>query len=69
MGRACEIVNIPLKPILEGFKVWILANEGYILDFMWHAKGNRKGLVDLDMLFINDKGFSKTQAVVLNLLL
>jgi hypothetical protein len=35
---------------------------------MWHAKG-KKGPVDLDISFVDDKGFSKTQAVVLNLLL
>ena len=34
---------------------------------MWYAKGDRKGLVNLDILFINNKGFLKTQAVVLNL--
>jgi hypothetical protein len=35
---------------------------------MWHARGNKKGPVDLDESFI-DEGFSKTQAVVLDLLL
>jgi hypothetical protein len=34
MGRAPEIVNIPSKPTPEGFKIWVLANEGYILDFI-----------------------------------
>ena len=32
MDRAKEIVNIPNKPTPEGFKIWVLANEGYILD-------------------------------------
>ena len=32
MGRAKEIVNIPSKPTPEGFKIWVLANEGYVLD-------------------------------------
>ena len=59
MGRIYEIINILLKPIPKGFKIWILANEGYILDFIWHAKGNRKGLINLDMSFINNKGFLK----------
>ena len=68
MGRTPEIINIPSKPTLEGFKIWVLANKGYILNFIWHAKGNKKGPVNLDESFIN-KGFSKTQAVVLNLLL
>ena len=68
MGRAPEIVNIPSKLILEGFKIWVLANEGYILDFMWHAKGNKEGPVDLDLLF-TEEGFLKIQAVVFDLLL
>ena len=68
MGCAPEIVNIPFKPTPEGFKIWVLVNKGYILDFMWHVKGNKEGPVDLDLLF-TEKGFLKTQAVVLNLLL
>jgi hypothetical protein len=31
-GRTKEIVNIPSKLTLEGFKIWVLGNEGYILD-------------------------------------
>jgi hypothetical protein len=68
MGCAPKIINIPTKPTLEGFKIWVLANEGYILNWLWHARGNKKGLVNLDKSFIKDKGFLKTQAVVLNLL-
>src|ERR1700722_2520757 len=68
MGRAPEIVNIPSKPTPEGFKIWVLANEGYVLDWLWHAKGNKKGPVDLDTTFTEKEGFSKTQAVVLDLL-
>jgi hypothetical protein len=51
----------------EGFKIWVLANQGYVLDWLWHAKGNQKGPVDLDTSFL-DEGFTKTQAVVLDLL-
>jgi Transposase IS4 len=68
MGRASKIVNIPLKPTPEGFKVWVLANKGYVLDWLWHAKGDNKGPVDLNTTFTKEEGFSKTQAVVLNLL-
>jgi len=67
MGHAPKIINILFKPILEGFKIWILVNKGYILNFIWHAKGNKKGLVDLDQFFTK-KGFLKTQAVILNFL-
>ena len=69
MGCAPEIVNIPSKPTPEGFKIWILANKGYILDQIQHAKGDKKGPVDLNTSFMEDEGFSKTQAVVLDLLL
>ena len=68
MGRAKEIVNIPSKPVPEGFKIWVLANAGYILDWMWHAKGDENGPVDLDDFWTKDLGFSKTQAVVLDLI-
>ena len=43
MGRAKEIVNIPSKPTPEGFKIWVLANQGYVLDWVYHAKGQSKG--------------------------
>ena len=67
MGRAPKIINILLKPILEGFKIQILANQGYILNWLQYAKGDKKGPVDLNKAFLN-KGFIKTQAVILNLL-
>jgi hypothetical protein len=51
MGRAPEIVNIPSKPTPEGFKIWVLANEGYVLDWLWHARGDNGGTVDLDEYF------------------
>jgi hypothetical protein len=59
MGRLNKIVNIPSKPTPEGFKIWILANHGYILDWLWHARGDGKGPVDLDEAF-TEEGFSKT---------
>ena len=43
MGRAKEIVNIPSKPTPEGFKIWVLANQGYMLDWLFYAKGQNKG--------------------------
>ena len=58
-GRTSEIVNIPSKPTPEGFKIWILANEGYVLDWIWHAKGD-KGPIDLDNYYTEVEGFSKT---------
>ena len=68
MRRAKEIVNIPTKPEPEGFKIWMLTNCGYVLNQLYHCKGDNKGPVDLNNYFIKELGFSKTQAVVLNLL-
>lgn len=68
MGRTKETVNIPNKPEPEGFKIWCLANQGYVLDWLYHAKGDKNGPVDLDDYWTIDRGFPKTQAVVLDLL-
>lgn len=67
IGRAKETVNIPSKPTPEGFKIWVLANARYILDWLFHARG--LGPVDLDEYWIKYRGFPATQAVVLDLLL
>ena len=60
MGRAYEVVNILSKPTPEGFKIWVLANQGYMLDWMYYVKGNKAGPVDLDDFWTEDRGFSKT---------
>ena len=68
MGRASETVNIPSKPVPEGFKIWILANHGYVMDWLYHAKGDKRGPIDLDEVYTKEWGFSKTQAVVFDLI-
>ena len=60
IGCTFETINIPSKLTLEGFKIWVLANKGYILDWLWHTKGDKKGPVNLDISFTEDKGFLKT---------
>ena len=67
-GRSEATVNIPSKPVPEGYKIWVLANAGYVMDWLFHAKGDKQGPIDLDEFWIKDLGFSKTQAVVLDLL-
>ena len=69
IGRAKEIVNIPSKPTPEGFKIWVLANQGYVLDWIYHAKGRNKGEgpQDLDDYWTDYLGFTQTQAVILDL--
>ena len=66
MGCAPKIINISSKLTPEGSKIWVLANEGYILNWLQHARGNKAGLVNLDKIFTEEEGFLKTQAEVLN---
>ena len=42
--------------------------RGLYTRWLWHARGNKAGPVDLDVTFTKEEGFSKTQAVVLDLL-
>ena len=68
-GRTCDIVNIPTKPTPIGFKIWVLADNGYVLDLLWHVKGDgqNQGPQGLRTTW-REQGFSKTQAVVLELM-
>ena len=67
MGRSSIIVNIPSKPESESYKIWVLANGDYVLDWLYHAKGD-EGSVDLNTVYTKEWGYSKTQAVVFDLL-
>ena len=53
----------------KGFKIWILANQGYVLNWLFYLKGLGKGPYNLDMSFIKIDKILKTKTVVLNLLL
>ena len=65
LGRAIETVKVPSKPTPEGFKVWVLADQGYILAWLWHSKG--VGPEGLTNYFTKSRGFANTQALVLEL--
>lgn len=62
-GRSSDIVTIPCKPIATGYKIWVLAQLGYCLSWMFHQK--QKGPVNIKKV---PKGLNKTNAVVLYLL-
>ena len=68
-GRSGDTVNIPTKPTPIGFKIWVLADQGYVFDILWHVKGDGKdeGPQGLQKAW-EKQGFSKTQAVVLELM-
>jgi hypothetical protein len=37
-GRSNHKVKLKNKPIDEGYKVWIVAQKGYIITWLWHSK-------------------------------
>jgi hypothetical protein len=57
-------VTIPSKPISTGYKVWAIAQLGYILGILYHQNG--KGPVDSKAP--KGSGINPTQAVVVTLL-
>ncbi|KFA79912.1 hypothetical protein S40288_10407, partial [Stachybotrys chartarum IBT 40288] len=36
-GRAYEKTKVPKKPTPIGFKVWVVAQQGYFLQWIWHT--------------------------------
>ena len=68
-GRSSDTVNIPTKPIPIGFKIWVLGDQGYVFDLLWHVRGDGKdeGPQGLRTIW-KEQGFSRTQSVVLELM-
>jgi hypothetical protein len=64
-GRSSDIVTIPSKPIPTGYKVWAIAQLGYVLNVIYHRNG--KGPIGSKAP--TGSGINPTQGVVVNLLL
>jgi hypothetical protein len=73
-GRVKEITTIPNKPTPTGFKVWGIAQRGFLIIWNWHIPGIKNGPVGVrtsrELGGTKKAGNSrnKTQAVVLHLL-
>jgi hypothetical protein len=73
-GRAKETTTVPNKPIPTGFKVWAVAQRGFLLCWNWHVPGDKNGPVgirtprELGGTKKEGKGGNKTQAVILHLI-
>ena len=59
MGRSKEIINILTKSKPEGFKIWVLANYRYVLDWLYYYKDVNNESIDLNNFFTKELGFSK----------
>ena len=44
-GRSHETTTIPSKPEPIGYKIWVIAQDGYFLQWVQHTKGAGKGYV------------------------
>ena len=49
-GRSHETTTIPGKPIPTSYKVWVIAQGGFFLQWIWHAKGKSGGPVRVIVL-------------------
>jgi len=63
-GRSKDTVHLPSKPIPIGYKVWVVADSGYFLQWSFHRKGY--GPVNYDA--IPSLGLAPTQGIVADLL-
>ena len=68
MNKVFETVNISSKSVSEDFKVWILVSSDYVLNWLYHAKDDKKESINLNEYWTKTEGFFKMQAVVLDLL-
>ena len=63
-SRSSDITTIPSKPTPTGYKIWAIAQRGYILNVIFHKNG--KGPISSKVP--KGSGINPTQAVVVNLL-
>jgi hypothetical protein len=47
LGRSLETITVPNKPIPKGYKVWVIADRGFFLRWIWHKPGEQNGPVGM----------------------
>jgi transposase IS4-like protein len=73
-GHAKETTTVPNKPTPTGFKVWGVAQRGFLICWNWHIPGDKNGPIgvktprELGGTIKEGKGGNKTQAVALHLI-
>jgi hypothetical protein len=70
--RAYDTTTIPSKPIPTGYKVWVVAQLGFFLQWTFHSKGKKGPVGVLTPTALGGKagkGGNRTQAIVPHLLL
>ncbi|EGU86542.1 hypothetical protein FOXB_02940, partial [Fusarium oxysporum f. sp. conglutinans Fo5176] len=77
-GRSKETTLVKGKPTPVGFKVWVIAQQGYFLQWLWHVKASPVTAVAVKLPILKPYGkkgklrteipLSNTQSVVIHLL-
>ncbi|KAJ4264586.1 hypothetical protein NW764_16700 [Fusarium oxysporum] len=77
-GRSKETTLVKGKPTPEGFKVWVIAQQGFFLQWLWHVKSSPYTAVTVELPIPKPYGkkgklrtevpLSNTQSVVVHLL-
>lgn len=68
-GKSALKTYIPNKPTPEGIKIWVVAQDGIFLRWLWHTPG--KGPIGIEKQRMNDDSIyhlTPTQLVVVSLL-
>ncbi|KAJ3455231.1 hypothetical protein MRS44_013831 [Fusarium solani] len=48
-GRSNETTVVKGKPIPLGFKIWVIAQQGFFIHWLWHIKGEKYGAVGVEL--------------------
>ena len=51
IGRFWDLGTVPNKPTTTGYKIWVLASEDYVLNWLYQTKKKSFGPIDLDPEF------------------
>ena len=46
------IVHISSKSKSENYKIWILVNDNYVLNWLYHVKNDKKNFVNLNSVYV-----------------
>src|SRR5438034_11390293 len=64
LGHTWHAIKAPHKPIKQGYKIWALADLGYIFNWLWYSK--TRGTEGLGMKS-RQNTMANTQTLVLSL--
>ena len=73
-GRVKETITVPGKPIPIGFKVWAVAQRGFLILWNWYVPGEKNGPVrvrtpkELGGTIRDGNRGNKIQVVILHLI-